>query len=155
MTFEVAFKRLKEKFNNVDPALLDDMAIQITMSDEDCGGTFYAAVKDHVLSVEPYDYKDNDAVIDITRKTLAAILDGKMTFDKAVEKGEATLMGNLGKIAAVKDAIKVPAKAEKKTTKKAETKATTAKKTTKTVAAAKKAEAPKAKKTTAKKTTKA
>ena len=155
MTFEVAFKRLKEKFNNVDPALLDDMAIQITMSDEDCGGTFYAAVKDHVLAVEPYDYKDNDAVIDITRKALAAILDGKMTFDKAVEKGEATLMGNLGKIAAVKDAIKAPVKAEKKTVKKTVAKKTETKKAEPKKAEAKKAETPKAKKTTAKKTTKA
>ncbi len=105
MTFEVAFKKLKEKFSNVDPQKLEDMAIQITISDEDCGGTFYAEVRNNVLAVEPYDYKDNDAVIDITRKALASILDGKSTFEKAVEKGEATVMGNIEKIASVKDAI--------------------------------------------------
>ena len=40
MTFEAAFKKLKEKFANVKPEMLDDMAIQITLSEEDCGGTF-------------------------------------------------------------------------------------------------------------------
>ena len=109
MTFEAAFKKLKEKFANVDPKKLEDMAIQITISDEDCGGTFYAEVRNNVLAVEPYDYKDNDAVIDITKKALASILDGKSTFEKAVEKGEATVMGNIEKIASVKDAI-APAK---------------------------------------------
>lgn len=118
MTFEAAFKKLKEKFDNVKPEMLDDMAIQITLSDEDCGGTFYAQVKDKSLYVEPYDYKDNDAVIDITRKALASILDGKSTFEKAVEKGEATVMGNIDKISAVKAAIVPPVKkpAVKKTT---------------------------------------
>ena len=77
MTFETAFKKLKEKFVNVDASLLEDMAIQITISDEDCGGTFYAQVKDHVLAVEPYDYKDNDAIIDVTR---AALERGVMLF---------------------------------------------------------------------------
>jgi len=118
MTFEVAFKKLKEKFANVNSQMLDDMAIQITLSDEDCGGTFYAQVKDKNLYVEPYDYKDNDAVIDITRKALVSILDGKSTFEKAVEKGEATVMGNIDKISAVKAAIVPPVKkpAVKKTT---------------------------------------
>lgn len=132
MTFETAFKRLKEKFANVDAAALEDMAIQITLSDEDCGGTFYAAVKDHVLAVEPYDYKDNDAVIDVTRTALAALLDGKTTIDKAIEKGDMSVMGDLYKVSAIRDAIKVPEKkpaAKKTTAAKAPAKAAAAKTT--------------------------
>ena len=87
MTFEQAFKRIKTKFENVDATNLQDTALQITFSDEDCGGTFYAAVKDGILAVEPYDYKDNDAVIDVTRASLAAILDKKSSVEKEVEKG--------------------------------------------------------------------
>lgn len=142
MTFEAAFKKLKEKFANVDPKKLEDMAIQITISDEDCGGTFYAEVRNNVLAVEPYDYKDNDAVIDITKKALASILDGKSTFEKAVEKGEATVMGNIEKIASVKDAI---APAKKPAAKKA-----TAKKAPVAKKAAVKDEKPATKKTTVK-----
>lgn len=132
MTFETAFKRLKEKFVNVDASLLEDMAIQITISDEECGGTFYAQVKDHVLAVEPYDYKDNDAIIDVTRAALASVLDGKANIDAVIEKGDMTVMGDLAKVAAVKDAIKVPEKKQKKATakKSAEKKAEPAKKET-------------------------
>lgn len=108
MTFETAFKRLKEKFANVDASLLEDMAIQITISDEDCGGTFYAEVRNHVLAVEPYDYKDNDAVVDATRAALNALLDGKATIDSVIEKGDMTVMGDLAKVASVKEAIKMP-----------------------------------------------
>lgn len=114
MTFEAAFKKIKEKFANVDAKNLADMALQITISDEDCGGTFYAEVKGGKLNVEPYDYKDNDAVVDITKKALYAILDGKSSFEAAVEKGDATVMGNLEKVASFKDAIKAPVKAAPK-----------------------------------------
>lgn len=110
MTFETAFKRLKGKFANVDASALDDMAIQITISDEDCGGTFYAEVKGHVLNVEPYDYKDNNAIIDATRAALSAVLDGKSTVDAVIEKGDMTVMGDLQKVAAIRDAIKIPEK---------------------------------------------
>ncbi len=124
MTFETAFKRLKTKFENVDATVLDDMAIQITLTDEDSGGTFYVEVKSNALFVEPYDYKDNDAVMDITRKSLAAILDGKSSFDKAIENGEATVAGDLDKFEAFKNSIKPPvsvAPKTKATTKKSET----------------------------------
>lgn len=158
MTFETAFKRLKEKFSNVDASALEDMAIQITLSDEDCGGTFYAAVKDHILAVEPYDYKDNDAVIDVTRTALAALLDGKTTIDKAIEKGDMSVMGDLKKVSAIREAIKVPEK--KPAARKTAAKATAAKPAAakeapaKTTAKATTAKATTVKKTAAKKTTK-
>lgn len=121
MTFEQAFKRIKTKFENVDASKLQDMALQITLSDEDCGGTFYAAVKNGVLAVEPYDYKDNDAVLDVTRASLTSILSGKASIDKEIEKGNLTVKGDLEKVASVKDAIKIPEKKVpvKKTVKKA------------------------------------
>ena len=143
MTFEQAFKRIKTKFENVEVAELQDIALQITFSDEDCGGTFYAAIKGGKLSVEPYDYKDNDAVIDVTRAALTAILDAKSTVEKEIEKGALSVKGNLEMVAALKDAIKAP---EKKTVaKKAPAKKAPAKKTETTKKAA-------AKKTTTAKT---
>ena len=131
MTFEAAFKKIKEKFANVDAKNLVDMALQITISDEDCGGTFYAEVKDGTLNVEPYDYKDNDVVVDITKKALYSILDGKSSFESAVEKGDASVMGNLEKVASFKDAIKAPVKVapkKKETEKKPAAKKAAAKK---------------------------
>ena len=154
MTFEQAFKRIKTKFANVDASKLQDMALQITFSDEDCGGTFYAAVRGGVLEVEPYDYRDNDAVIDASRAAIASVLDGKTTAEKEIEKGTITVKGNLEKAAEFKDAIKAPVKKaapRKSAEKKAEPKKSTAKKSApkKTV---KKAETKAAAKTEPKKT---
>ena len=114
MTFEQAFKRIKTKFENVDASKLQDMALQITLSDEDCGGTLYAAVKDGTLAVEPYDYKDNDAVLDVTKAALVSILTGKTSIEKEIENGNLTVKGNLEKVASVKDAIIIPKKAPAK-----------------------------------------
>ena len=137
MTFEKAFESIKKKFENADATGVADFALQITMSDEDCGGTFYAAVKDGVLAVEPYDYQDNNAVLDITKPDLLKLIGGKMSLAKAVENG-ASLKGDLTVIDSLKATIKTPAKkaAPKKTTAK---KAAAPKKET-----VKKAEAPKA-----------
>ncbi len=162
MKYEVAFKGLKEKFGKVDAAKLDNMAIQFTLSDEDCGGTFYAEAKDGVLNVEPYDYRDNNAIVDVSRQTLIDIIDGKITVDKAIDDGDLTVKGDLEKIKSVVNAISTPIKAdvkpavETKITAKAE--AAAPKKTVAEVKApvAKKAPAKKAPvKNTAKKTTKA
>lgn len=149
MTFESALKTLKTKFKNVDAAKLADMAVQVTLTDEDCGGTLYFKAEAGNLEVAGYDYRDNDAIIDIERKALMDILSGKLTLDKAIEKGKATAKGNFEKLDTLKAAIpayKAPAK--KTVAKKAE-----APKKAEPV----KAEAPKkapVKKTTAKKTTK-
>ena len=114
MTYQTSFNKLKEKFNNVDSSKLNDMAIQFTLTNEDCGGTFYAQARNGVLNVEPYDYKDNDAVVDVTREALTKILDGKLTIEKAIENGDLTVKGDLAKINAVTDAIKAPEKTETK-----------------------------------------
>lgn len=151
MTFENALKKIKASFDNVDAAKVCDMAVQVTMTDEDCGGTFYFKSESGKIVVEGYDYKDNDAVIDIARKALMDILAGKTTLDVAIEKGLATAKGDFAKLDTLKDAIpayKAPARkpSAKKTAVKAEPEKKCAKKT-----CAKKAE-PKAE---VKKTTKA
>ena len=99
MTFEVAFKKLKDKFNEIDASKLTDMAVQVTLTDEDCGGTFYFKAANGVMEVEGYDYRDNDAVIDIERKALNDILSGKLELEKAIEMGKATAKGNFEKLA--------------------------------------------------------
>ena len=157
MTFENAVKKIREKFDGVDASKLADMAVQVTLTDEDCGGTLYFKAADGAVDVQGYDYRDNDAVLDIERKALMDILSGKLTLDKAVEKGQATAKGNLDKLESLKEAIpayvapakksaakKAPAKkatAAKPVAKKAEAKPVAKKAETKP--AAKKAEAKK------------
>ncbi len=139
MTFEQAFSKIKEKFNNSDASNIADFAIQITFMDEDCNGTFYAQVKDGALYVEPYDYKDNTLAITITKSALLAYLGGRSTLDKAIDNGDAYVeSGDVSKMADWKNTIKnaSAAKAPAKTVKKA----APAKKAAKTAAPAKKEE---------------
>lgn len=118
MTFERAFEKIKDKFKNANAAGIPDFALQITMSDDDCGGTFYAAVKNGKLAVEPYDYKDNDAVLDITKSALLAVLAGRMTIENAIKSGDAVMQGDVAVFKAWKATIKKPVKkiAPKKST---------------------------------------
>ena len=136
MTFEKAFESIKKKFDGADATGVSDFALQITMSDEDCGGTFYAAVKDGVLAVEPYDYKDNNAMLDISKSDLLALIAGRKSIDKAVDDG-ASLKGDTAVIDYLKTVLKTvkkaPAKKEtvkKEAVKKAPAKKETAKKET-------------------------
>lgn len=141
MTFENALKRIADKFEAVDGSKLADMAVQVTLTDEDCGGIMYFKVADGVIDVQGYDYRDNDAAIEIERKTLMDILSGKTTLDKAIEKGRATVMGSFDKLNTLNDAIPAYAPAKKTAKKAAE----------KTEAKAEVKEAKPAEKTTAKK----
>ena len=151
MTFENALKRIKTAFAGVDASKLADMAVQVTLSDEDCGGTFYFKAESGVLEVEGYDYRDNDAVIDIARKSLMDMLAGKTTLDVAIEKGTATAKGDFVKLDTLKDAIpKYVAPAKKPVAKKEVPKKTEAKKEAPQKTEAKK---PAVKKPTEKKTT--
>ena len=77
MTFEKKFSTLKTKFNKADVKKLpENFAIQFTMTDEDCGGTFYIANIDGTFSVEPYDYVDNNAAVTGASADIAKISAG-------------------------------------------------------------------------------
>ena len=144
MTFEQAFLKVKKKFEQADASGLSDFAVQVTFTDEDCGGTFYAEVKDGKLSVEPYDYYDNNAILNISKSALLAFIAGRTSLDKAIAGGDAHVQGDASKITDWKNTIKkAPAKktaatkapAKKAPAKKAPAKKTVAKKTTKTAPA--------------------
>ena len=148
MTFEKKFASLKTKFDKADTKKLpDDFAIQLTMTDEDCGGTFYIANKGAFL-VEPYDYKDNSAAVLGTAAAIAKLAAG--TVDASLE-----VYGDAAVVEALAGAYKKPA-AKKAAAKKPAAKKAPCKTACKTKAAAKTAEKtaeaakPAAKKTAAK-----
>ena len=134
MTFENAVKKIREKFEELDATKLADMAVQVTLTDADCGGTLYFKVADGAVDVQGYDYRDNDVILDIERKALMDIISGKSTLDKAVEKGQATAKGDYGRLESIKEAVvkKAPAKktVKKETVKKETVKKETVKKET-------------------------
>lgn len=170
MTFEKAFESIKKKFDGADASKTGDLAIQITFSDEDCGGTFYAEIKNGVLAVEPYDYHDNNAALTISKSALLGYLGRRSSLDKALAESNGSVYGDAAKIDELRAVIpkaekKAPAKkapaakaapAEKKAPveKKAPAKTTPAEKTAPAAKAAPAKKAASAKRTAAKKTAK-
>lgn len=164
MTYEKIFKEVKKSFEKANTKNLNrEFAFQFNITGEG-EGIFYAAFKNGVLSVEPYDYKDRDVIFTADGKTLIDIVSGKIEPIEAIEHGRLAVEGNdlsnqlMMLIPAVK---KAPAKKEAKpAAKKAAPKPEAKKAATKaekpaakpTAAKAEKTAAPKAEKPAAPKT---
>lgn len=139
MTFEKKFAEFKKELEKRNASELPtDLAMQVTMTDEDCGGTFYIANVGGNFAVEPYDYVDNTVNIAAAAATLKDLLAGKLDGPDAMFRGLVTVNGNTAHALAVLGMKKAAAK--KPAAKKTAAKKPAAKKTaTKKAAAPKKA----------------
>ena len=155
MTFMEKFESIKKKAVKFDTTSLPhDFAMQVNLTDEDCGGTFYVANIDGIFAVEPYDYRDHTVMITLSSKVLMDLISGKLKAEKALEDGKLQFEGNadhalafVAVATAKKPAAKKPA-AKKPAAKKPAAKKPAAKKPAAKKPAAKK---PAAKKPAAKK----
>lgn len=96
MTFIEKFDALKAKYGKIDESKLgDSFAIQIEMTDEDCGGIFYVAYVNSVFAIEPYNYYDNTAAITTSSKVLENVLSGKADPVAQFLTGKLKVSGNL------------------------------------------------------------
>lgn len=122
MTFLEQFTEVKQCLERKNTQKCEEwFAIQVTMTDDDCGGVFYIANTEDGFSVEPYDYKDHTAHVIADSKILLEILEGKKDPVKAYLEGKVKAEGNLEHIKLIaslteKPKSKAPAKkpAEKK-----------------------------------------
>ena len=134
MTFEEKYTKLSKKLIKADTTKYsENFAIQITMDDEDCGGTFFVAYIDGVYRVEPYDYVDNTVCVNVLASTFEKLVDKKVDVDEAFEADAIAVSGNADHIVMLfegfeKKVRKTPAK---KTAEKAEDKKPAKKTTTK------------------------
>ena len=158
MTYQEAFKKIQEKFKGVKTNGFEDFfAIQVNLTDEDCGGIFYIEYKDNKLNVEPYDYIDRTTVVTAPRAELMKILNGTALAQNAIEKGKIEANGNIDCFIKLADALKAANK--KPAVKKVVKKVTEKKEPTKKAEPVKateqiKLDIPETKKPTAKKDTK-
>lgn len=124
MTFIEKFDYLKSKYaTKADTSKFKDsfIAAQITMSDEDCKGTMYAAFIDGTFSFEPYDYHDNTVAIIINSLLLEDCIKGKADPVKEYLDGKIQAWGNLDHAIQLIDCLKGKKKAaSKKATEKGE-----------------------------------
>ena len=95
MNFNEAFNNLKEQFKDKDVSNIDNIAFEFRVNDPE--GIFYAEVKNGKLSIEPYNYYDNNCVFtakyDVFRKIInlelspiSAYLTKKLSVEGDLEK---------------------------------------------------------------------
>ncbi len=141
MYFEEAFGKIKTSLQKTKVKASDNhFAIQVRMTDYDCGGTFYIEQKEGKFYVEPYNYFDFDADVEASFKDIKDIADGKLDMKKAVDDGKLIISGNLEELLSYADKLKKTEKktAVKKPAAKSTVKKTAVKKTEKKTESAKK-----------------
>lgn len=157
MTFIEKFDSLKAAYGKIDEGkLTDSFAVQVEMTDEDCGGIFYVAYMNGVFAIEPYNYYDHTAAIAVSSAVLENILSCKADPMEEFFAGNLKVDGDVGHALMLVELLKKEPKTEVKEVKaevKAEVKVAESKKTTKKTAA-KTEEKPAPKKRTTRKTAK-
>ena len=98
MTFEEIVAKVKERLKSVDPSKVDGfLAIQVNITGEG-EGKFYVEVKDGVLSVEPYEYFDRQAIVTMKSKNFLAMMEGKLDPVLAFTLGKLKIDGSVEKV---------------------------------------------------------
>ena len=107
MTFIEKFNQIKKKYGKIDESkLTENFAVQVEMTDEDCGGIFYIANMDAPFAVEPYDYYDNTAAIRLSSKVLENVLSCKADAKEEFFAGNIQVDGDIGHALMVVDLMK-------------------------------------------------
>ena len=105
MTYAEYFSYVKTQFMNADVSdIKEHLAYQFNITGEG-SGIFYAEAKDGVLSVEPYEYYDRDAMFTCSAETLLNISDGKMDPIMAFTLQKLKVEGNFDKALRLKEII--------------------------------------------------
>lgn len=152
MTYADAFHKIKAKLANVDTSSFEEnFAIQVTIKDEDAAGTFYVAYIGGEFFVEPYDYRDNVAAIDITVDNFVKLVTGRIKAEKALEDGRIDCFGDKIAVTKLGGIVKAAKKAAPKKAEPAVKKETAPKKVSAKKPVEKKTPAKKTGKTTANK----
>ena len=132
MTYEGIVKKAKQAAKNIDAkAIKEHIAIQIDIEGEG-EGAFYVEASDDKISVEPYEYYENDCKIKADAETIISVFSGKLKAEEALSNGKLQVEGDGGKALTLINARKTPEKkpaAMKAPAKKTATKKTPAKKT--------------------------
>lgn len=106
MTFEQNFEKLKELFIQYDVSdYKGKLAYQFNIKGEG-EGTFYAEVKDGVMSVEPFDYNDRDAMFTATYDVFHSVASGESDPVKLFFIGKLKVEGSIEKALEIQKIIK-------------------------------------------------
>lgn len=97
MEFSEIVERVRSVYENADArSVFEHVALQINL-EGDVKGIFYIEVADRRVCVEPYEYFDKDGIVFISEQTIYDIIDHKMNFQEALNRGLMKIEGNKNK----------------------------------------------------------
>ncbi len=96
MTFNELVEKVRGLAAKADVSDKDFLAVQINITDKE-GGVFYVEVKDHRISVEPYEYNDRNCAITMNMANFNKLIDGKLDPVLAFTTGKLKVDGDAGK----------------------------------------------------------
>ena len=96
MKFEELVTKVRGIAEKVDASDKDFLAVQVNITGKS-SGVFYVEVKDHKISVEPYEYNDRNCAITISLTDFNKLLDGKLDPVLAFGTGKLKVDGDVGK----------------------------------------------------------
>lgn len=105
MTYADMFSKVKGIFMQADVGeIREHLAFQFNITGE-AEGIFYAEVKDGVISVEPYEYFDRDAIFTCSAEVLFRLAEGSLDPVLAFTTGKLKVDGNIDKALRLKEII--------------------------------------------------
>ena len=96
MKFEELLTKVRGIAQNVDASNTDFLAVQVNITGKD-SGVFYVEVKDHNISVEPYEYNDRNCAVTMNMTDFNKLIDGKLDPVVAFTIGKLKVDGDVGK----------------------------------------------------------
>lgn len=96
MTMQELLDMLKKMAVDIDVSQTDFMAIQFNIKDRD-PGVFYVEIRDHKISIEPYEYNDRQCAITMKMDNLVKLINGKLDAVAAFTLGKLKVDGDIGK----------------------------------------------------------
>ena len=96
MTFDELVTKVRDIAQTKDVSNTDFLAVQVNITGKN-SGVFYVEVKDHRISVEPYEYNDRNCAVTMNMTDFNKLIDGKLDPVVAFTLKKLKVDGDVGK----------------------------------------------------------
>ena len=96
MKFDELLAKVRAIAEKADVSNQDFLAVQVNITGKE-EGVFYVEVKDHKISVEPYEYHDRNCAVTMNMTNFNKLIDGKLDPILAFTTGKLKVDGDAGK----------------------------------------------------------
>lgn len=105
MTYKEIVEKVRKEFGSSDVSNYEDhLALQFNIVGEG-SGAFYTEINEGKLSIEEFDYKNNDAEITGTSDNIINAFSGKLDIAKGIDDGKLEVKGDRAKAESIQPII--------------------------------------------------